>query len=76
MSLTKNRRVPGSWDMSIIRAGSPPTSGIEANSTALTRITPSVAAMGRGNGSLPVWANAGTATRSVASVTRISPIAI
>ena len=56
MSLTNMRRVPGSSTNSIIRAASPPTSGIEANSRNLTRITPSVAGIGAGNGSVAVCA--------------------
>ena len=51
MSLTKRRRVPGSSTSSIIRAASPPTSGTDANSVRLTRIAPSSAGIGKGNGS-------------------------
>src|SRR5262245_35654734 len=54
MSFTNSRRVPGSSIRFIIRAAAPATSGSDANSRKLTRITPSVAAIGAGNGSL-LW---------------------
>ena len=53
MSLTNMRRVPGSSTSSIIRAASPPTSGIDANSRNLTRITPSVVESAQETDQLP-----------------------
>ena len=52
MSLTNMRRVPGSSTSSIMRAASPPTSGIEANSMNRTRMTPSDAEIGPGTDQL------------------------
>ena len=54
MSLTNSRRVPGSSTRCIMRAATPSMSGSEANSRTLTVMTPSVAAIGVGNGSL-LW---------------------
>ena len=51
MSFTNMRLVPGSYDISIGRAGSPLTSGSVANSTKFTLMTPSSAGIGLGNGS-------------------------
>src|SRR5688572_5660215 len=56
MSLTNMRRVPGSSTSNIIRAASPPTSGIDANSLNRTRTTPSDVGIGAGNGSVGAWA--------------------
>ena len=66
MSFTNSRPVPGSSTSRIMRAVSPPTSGSEANSTAPTRMTPSVAAMGAANGSSLVWAPATETASSTA----------
>src|SRR5688572_28521365 len=76
MSLTNRQRVPGSSTRSMTRAACPPLSGIEANSTKLTLITPSVAAIGVGNGSLVVCANGDEASNSAPTTTRVMNLAI
>jgi hypothetical protein len=51
MSLTNNRRVPGSFTNVIVRAAVPSMSGTAANGRNFTTMTPSAAGMGVGNGS-------------------------
>jgi len=49
----------------------PAASGIAANSVTFTVMTLSVVLIGVGNGSLVVWANAGTATRIMRATRRV-----
>ena len=73
MSLTNSRRVPGSSTRSIGRAGiGPPRSGSVANSTKFTLMTPSVALMGVGNGSVGVCANTEAPASSAAAKIRMT----
>src|SRR5688572_32559643 len=72
MSLTNNRRVPGSSMRSIMRAATPSLSGIEANSATLTVIADLTESIG-GSGVVVRCPSSGDTVNAIAAMARNGP---